>query len=62
MPLHAIYLVRGRTSFRRGNNLEFVDEAGPGDFVRHKMGTGHTAWDTQDDELAAGGRRADLDP
>jgi uncharacterized RmlC-like cupin family protein len=25
--------VRGRARFRWGNNLEFVDEAGPGDFV-----------------------------
>src|SRR6202521_5188848 len=28
-----IYIVRGRARFRWGNNLEFVDEAGPGDFV-----------------------------
>jgi uncharacterized RmlC-like cupin family protein len=28
-----IYVVRGRVRFRWGNNLEFVDEAGPGDFV-----------------------------
>ncbi len=28
-----IYVVRGRARFRWGNNLEFVDEAGPGDFV-----------------------------
>ena len=28
-----IYIVRGRARFRWGNQLEFVDEAGPGDFV-----------------------------
>ena len=28
-----IYVVRGRARFRWGNSLEFVDEAGPGDFV-----------------------------
>jgi uncharacterized RmlC-like cupin family protein len=28
-----IYVVRGRARFRWGNNLEFVDETGPGDFV-----------------------------
>jgi uncharacterized RmlC-like cupin family protein len=28
-----IYMVRGRARFRWGNHLEFVDEAGPGDFV-----------------------------
>jgi uncharacterized RmlC-like cupin family protein len=28
-----IYVVKGRARFRWGNNLEFVDEAGPGDFV-----------------------------
>jgi uncharacterized RmlC-like cupin family protein len=28
-----IYIVKGRARFRWGNHLEFVDEAGPGDFV-----------------------------
>src|ERR1700685_4256277 len=28
-----IYVVRGRARFRWGEHLEFVDEAGPGDFV-----------------------------
>jgi uncharacterized RmlC-like cupin family protein len=28
-----IYIVRGRARFRWGPHLEFVDEAGPGDFV-----------------------------
>jgi len=28
-----IYVVRGRARFRWGERLEFVDEAGPGDFV-----------------------------
>jgi uncharacterized RmlC-like cupin family protein len=28
-----IYIVRGRARLRWGNRLEFVDEAGPGDFV-----------------------------
>jgi uncharacterized RmlC-like cupin family protein len=28
-----IYVVRGRARFRWGNHLEFVDEAGPGDFI-----------------------------
>lgn len=28
-----IYVVRGRARFRWGDNLEFVEEAGPGDFV-----------------------------
>jgi uncharacterized RmlC-like cupin family protein len=28
-----LYVVKGRARFRWGNNLEFVDEAGPGDFI-----------------------------
>jgi uncharacterized RmlC-like cupin family protein len=28
-----IYIVRGRARFRWGNRLEFVGEAGPGDFI-----------------------------
>jgi uncharacterized RmlC-like cupin family protein len=28
-----LYIVRGRARFRWGDRLEFVDEAGPGDFV-----------------------------
>jgi len=28
-----IYIVSGRARFRWGDNLEFVDEAGPGDFI-----------------------------
>src|SRR5712671_5372556 len=28
-----IYVVSGRARFRWGNDLEFVDEAGPGDFI-----------------------------
>jgi uncharacterized RmlC-like cupin family protein len=28
-----LYIVRGRARFRWGENLEFVDEAGPGDFI-----------------------------
>ena len=28
-----LYIVRGRARFRWGNHLEFVDEAGPGDFI-----------------------------
>ena len=28
-----IYIVRGKARFRWGDHLEFVDEAGPGDFV-----------------------------
>jgi uncharacterized RmlC-like cupin family protein len=28
-----IYIVKGRARFRWGDRLEFVDEAGPGDFV-----------------------------
>ncbi|MGA9526653.1 MAG: cupin domain-containing protein [Terriglobales bacterium] len=28
-----IYIVRGRARFRWGSSLEFMDEAGPGDFV-----------------------------
>ncbi len=28
-----IYIVSGRARFRWGNELEFVDEAGPGDFI-----------------------------
>jgi uncharacterized RmlC-like cupin family protein len=28
-----IYVVRGRARFRWGDKLEFVDEAGPGDFI-----------------------------
>ena len=28
-----IYVVRGRARMRWGDHLEFVDEAGPGDFI-----------------------------
>jgi uncharacterized RmlC-like cupin family protein len=28
-----LYIVRGRARFRWGEHLEFVDEAGPGDFI-----------------------------
>src|SRR6266403_2798575 len=28
-----LYVVRGRARFRWGDKLEFVDEAGPGDFI-----------------------------
>jgi uncharacterized RmlC-like cupin family protein len=28
-----IYIVRGRARFRWGERLEFVEEAGPGDFI-----------------------------
>ncbi len=28
-----LYIVRGRARFRWGNQLEFADEAGPGDFI-----------------------------
>src|SRR5215831_21189646 len=28
-----LYIVRGRARFRWGDHLEFVDEAGPGDFI-----------------------------
>ncbi len=28
-----LYIVRGRARFRWGDRLEFVDEAGPGDFI-----------------------------
>ena len=28
-----LYIVRGRARFRWGESLEFVDEAGPGDFI-----------------------------
>jgi uncharacterized RmlC-like cupin family protein len=28
-----LYIVRGRARFRWGENLEFADEAGPGDFI-----------------------------
>ncbi len=28
-----LYIVRGRARMRWGDNLEFVDEAGPGDFI-----------------------------
>jgi uncharacterized RmlC-like cupin family protein len=28
-----LYIVRGRARFRWGENLEFVEEAGPGDFI-----------------------------
>jgi uncharacterized RmlC-like cupin family protein len=28
-----LYIVRGRARFRWGDNLEYVDDAGPGDFI-----------------------------
>jgi uncharacterized RmlC-like cupin family protein len=46
-----IYVVRGRARFRWGNNLEFVDEAGPGDFVYVPPYVPHQELNARKDEL-----------
>src|SRR6202050_4540053 len=36
-----LYIVKGRARFRWGNRLEFVAEAGPGDFIYVQIGRAH---------------------
>jgi uncharacterized RmlC-like cupin family protein len=45
-----IYIVRGRARFRWGNYLEFVDEAGPGDFVYVPPYVPHQELNAKEDE------------
>ena len=45
-----IYVVRGRARFRWGERLEFVDEAGPGDFVYVPPYVPHQELNTRRDE------------
>ena len=48
-----IYIVRGRARFRWGNRLEFVDEAGPGDFVYVPPFVPHQELNARKDEPVA---------
>src|SRR5271154_6512260 len=45
-----IFVVSGRARFRWGNRLEFVDEAGPGDFVYVPPYVPHQELNAMDDE------------
>jgi uncharacterized RmlC-like cupin family protein len=46
-----LYIVRGRARFRWGANLEFVDEAGPGDFIFVPPFVPHQEINARADEL-----------
>jgi uncharacterized RmlC-like cupin family protein len=45
-----LYIVRGRARFRWGENLEFVDEAGPGDFIYVPPFVPHQEMNAKSDE------------
>src|SRR5438270_12977889 len=45
-----LYIVRGRARFRWGNALEFVDEAGPGDFIFVPPWVPHQEINAREDE------------
>ena len=45
-----LYIVRGRARFRWGDHLEFVDEAGPGDFIFVPPFVPHQEINAQPDE------------
>ncbi|MEI9973480.1 MAG: cupin domain-containing protein [Ignavibacteriota bacterium] len=45
-----LYIVRGRARFRWGDKLEFVDEAGPGDFIFVPPFVPHQEINAQPDE------------
>jgi uncharacterized RmlC-like cupin family protein len=45
-----LYIVRGRARFRWGDRLEFVDEAGPGDFIYVPSYVPHQELNAQADE------------
>lgn len=46
-----LYIVRGRARFRWGENLEFMDEAGPGDFIFVPPYVPHQEINARADEL-----------
>src|SRR5438477_2716521 len=50
-----IYVVKGRARFRWGERLEFVDEAGPGDFVYVPPYVPHQELNARRDEPVAAG-------
>ena len=45
-----LYIVRGRARFRWGENLEFVEEAGPGDFIYVPPYVPHQEMNARSDE------------
>lgn len=45
-----LYVVRGRARFRWGDRLEFVEEAGPGDFIYVPPYVPHQEMNARDDE------------
>lgn len=45
-----LYIVRGRARFRWGDSLEFVDEAGPGDFIYVPPYVPHQEMNARSDE------------
>ena len=53
-----IYIVRGRARFRWGERLEFVDEAGPGDFVYVPPFAPHQELNARKDQPVEGRDRA----
>src|SRR5690349_24696599 len=45
-----LYIVRGRARFRWGDRLEFVEEAGPGDFIYVQPYVHHQEMNDRNDE------------
>jgi len=45
-----LYIIRGRARFRWGEHLEFVDEAGPGDFIYVPLYVPHQELNARRDE------------
>jgi uncharacterized RmlC-like cupin family protein len=45
-----LYIVRGRARFRWGDNLEYADEAGPGDFIYVPPYVPHQEMNARSDE------------
>jgi uncharacterized RmlC-like cupin family protein len=45
-----LYIIRGRAKFRWGEQLEFVEEAGPGDFIYVPPYVPHQEMNARDDE------------
>src|SRR5260221_11768731 len=48
-----LYIVRGRARFRWGDHLEYVEEAGPGDFIYVPPYVPHQARNARTDEPVA---------
>jgi uncharacterized RmlC-like cupin family protein len=57
-----LYIVRGRARFRWGENLEFADEAGPGDFIFVPSYVPHQEINARPDEPVEAVVRSGQDP